>query len=142
MSPSQFHPRSPEENVEGLGGEPEPEQDQGSMSSGSLRRYRAHIAQDTFQGFRGALRERNGNVDASIGDPPAPAFARVSPDNAQLPPSLSWGSLDSGSRSTASRDTSSGKFAIQDESAPSPTGEGEPGALHQDIQPDAQGGRR
>ena len=71
------------ENVEGLGGEPEPEQGYGSMSSGSLRRYRAHVAQDTFQGFRGALR------DASIGDPPAPAFTRVSPDNAQLPPSLS-----------------------------------------------------
>ena len=68
LSPSRFWPRSPcgqvdvptgepEAQADGSIGEPEPAQNQSSMSNGSLRRYREYIAQDTLQGIRGTAEE-------------------------------------------------------------------------------------
>ena len=70
FSPSRLRPQSPEASIEGSERDPDFEQDQGSMSDGSVRRYREYIAHDTLEGFGGVFRDRNGDVDASIGDPP------------------------------------------------------------------------
>ena len=78
------------------------------------------------------------------------AFIRLTPASARMPPSPSWGSVDSSGRKVharngsdssvnlSNRNTSSGEYTIRSASLASSSDEREPISLSQDEEPDTQ----